>query len=214
MELFVNNIQIAFKLKTLIFPLDVIKFQEKLNQNGYRSVRRGQQTPDGLPIKPGDIVLKNNTIINVNSQSQTITVTGTNNEELISVLREIIPFLNSAGVDIEKHVRAYSVMGEYIVTTDKNASEQIQKLTKPVEIKELSNMADLEPANFSISLVPKGKSMIDEEYYQLRIEPYIQGLGKSYFIQFSRRNPNRKTIEGIIINFENHVKEIINQIES
>lgn len=214
MDLFCSNLQFAFKLNTLIFPLDSYTLLKELNENEFVQVRKGQTTPDGLPVKEGDMAMKGNTLLNVNPQTQTISITGTRTDEIIPIFHELIPLLERSGINFEEKIAAYSIVCEYIIKTEENAREKIQKFSSLKELKSLTKITGGEQSSFSIVISPKGASFMDDEYFNLRVEPHLQSLGKSYFLQFSRRVKDRTSLEEIMTNMEDHVTSIINEIES
>ena len=214
MDLFCSSLQFAFKLNTLMFPLDSYTLLKELEENEFVQVRKGQATLDGLPVKQGDIAMKGNTLLNVNQQTQTISISGTRTDEIISIFHELIPLLERSGINLEEKVASYSIVGEYIIKTEESPIKKIQKFSSIKELKSLTEITGGEHGSFSIMITPKGTSFIDDEYFNLRVEPHFQSLGKSYFLQFSRRVQDRTSLEEIMTNMEDHVTSIINEIES
>lgn len=215
MDIFVNNVQFSFKSNTLLFPLDVQGFLLKLEPLGYNPVQKGSITKDGLPAQVGDIAMKDNTFVNINVSTQTIAFSSTKTEEIIEMFEELKPLIKLMGLDIDKDIRAYSIVGEYLVETTNNAMEKLKKFIGSSPATDSIDVifgTDSHPT--SMVLLPKNTSLLNEDYYQIKIEPSIQRLGKTYFIQYSQRSRDYKHLLKFLSEMPMTIEKAIQKIES
>ncbi|MCH7560002.1 MAG: hypothetical protein IIC67_01300 [Thaumarchaeota archaeon] len=214
-DIFLNNLQFSFKLNTLLFPLDIEGFEIKLDELKYKRVQKGYVTPDGLPSKKGDIIVKGNTFINMNIQSQVVTLSSISVKEILDVFKEIKNPLKISGLDVEKDVRAYSSVVLYHVNTGNNAFEKIGKFMGSNDaVQSISSVLGMDSQQYAINLISKDRHILDDNFYQIQIEPYIQRLGKVYLIQYSQRDSDKNVIIEKLEKLENNVRNIIKMIES
>ena len=120
MEIFVNIIQLSFKTTTVMFSLDITAFVQHLIRMDYKAVQKGQTANTGIPIRDGDILLKNDVVINVDQNSQIITISGISTENILQIFEEVSPVITMYGLDMEREIHGYSIVADYVIDTDKN----------------------------------------------------------------------------------------------
>ncbi len=60
----------------------------------------------------------------------------------------------------------------------------------------------------------KEKSLLSENFHQIRVEPFVRRLGKVYYVQYTQRNSDMKKIIKKLNELENNVSDIIKTIEA
>lgn len=213
-DVFVSNLQFAFKLNTLLFPLDIDGFLDKLDELEYNGVEKGYISPEGVPARQGDVAVKNNTFINIDNRSQVIALSSISAKEILEAFEEIKGPLKNSGADVEKDVWAYSITSDHIVSTEKNAFEQIAKFMGTNDaIQSINSITGTESQQSSINLTSK-TPILGESMFQLKIEPYMRKLGKGYYIRHVIREPEQSVAIEKLNTLKNNVADMIKTLEA
>jgi len=208
-------IQFTTVLDNVIFPIEQMSTVKLLAAAGFQPARPGALLPNNIVVQQGDLAIKNNTILSMNSQTMSIGVIGTTNHEVLQTITEVATLLSKEGVDIDKNGKFHEMLTDYVVETGKDPAKIIQKYFKSIPVYEQFDkiFQSKPPSLFSIRILPKDAIIDSAEFYDLRIEPTVHKPHSSYLCRLVFRSKDRKKTEKMILELEKKVQSVIQIIE-
>jgi len=193
------------KLHHVILPLDQKVLLDEFGKASFQPAKKGQVISNSLIIQPGDIAVKNNTVVSLFPESMTIQITGTTSQEVLQTTKEAESIFTKAGLDFKKEFFRELSLGCFI-GSGKNPVKAIQRFLGPLKRKEDFEkiLGNKPPSHFAIRLLPKDAVIDTEEFYDLKIEPAIRNPTKEYYIVMNIRSKNISNMENVIMLMEDH----------
>lgn len=202
-------------LNNVLFPIDEKKLIQTLQTNGYQPAQQGQII-NGLIIQPGDLAIKNNCILTINTQSKMIQLTGLSPVEVYDTWKELEQILSTFDVNLKSSGRLFELKSEYVISTGKNPLESFQRLKQMTEITSKFNSIISGKPSSSIGLrfVPIDGLVDTEDFYDVTLECLLRNAKKEYFVQILYRNKKQDISEKLLNNLENKIQDIVNIVDN
>jgi hypothetical protein len=216
MQLDFNIVEFHAILKNVLFPVDQAKIISDLAANGFQPTAPGQMIENKLIIQQGDLAIKNNTVFTMNSQAQMIRVTGLNILEVYQTWKEIEKILQIQDIDLKSTGRLFEFKIECFIKTGKNPLKIFQNHFKSTNIpQKFDKLFNEKPSSMlGIRLVPSDGCIDTENYYDIRLEPFLRNAKDQYFLNFLYRNKDASKSEKLFANVESKISEILKLIEN
>lgn len=174
-------------------------------------LRPGFLPESGILAKKG--TQKGEVFITVEPQRRVLGIEGISIKDVTRYFNEIMDLLSSYG-DIEKNVIIHELIGNITIRSNNNPLEKIGNIFgEPKLFTQFNNALDEDLQLFSIKVVPKGKTPIETEWFELTIEPYEPQSNTHYHLRVVYRNPARTNVTSFTEDFEDRVLTLINKIE-
>ena len=203
------------KLHHVIFPLDQKVLLDEFGKAGFQPAKKGQIISNSLVIQPGDIAIKNNTVVSLFPDSMMIEVTGLSSQEVMQITKEAESIFTKAGLDFKKEsFRELTIV--CFVESGKSPVKAIQRFLGPLKRKEDFEkiLGNKPPSHFMIRLLPKDAVIDTEDFYDLKIEPAIRNPTKEYFIGMNIRSKNKGDMEKFLLTLDTKLNAMISAIEA
>ena len=216
MTLKATSVLYGLRFDSVLYPVHHHEMNEGLQKIGFElSSGWPQRVPIGARISgQGEAARKGKTIIIVNADSQTLSVSDESISSVISNVDDLHKmFVEEYDIDIYEMAHHFTFTGDYIYYTDKPAFSTISKKIDSPYVEEISKIMDHEMEGFMINVAMKGLTVNSENWYDMMIRPSYE-RDDSYIIRVVIRNPDREVLNQLITEFEGKIKEVVSYIEA
>lgn len=204
----------SIHLNHIVPMIDQKLLLDELGKKGYTPVQKGQIIANALTIQPGDLAVKNNTVISLFLETTTLEITGLNLQDVLQITQEAESIITKAGLDLKKE-KFREVFVICSIESGKNPTKSVQRfLGVPKQNIEFEKILKGKPVgNFTIRLLPKDAIVDTEDFYDVRIEPSIRRPTKEYSLLMNIRSKNKSNMDKFILNLEDNLEKMISIVE-
>jgi hypothetical protein len=219
----VLNVRVSFRLKHVLFPIDLRELIEVLSNLGYAIVPQVLQALPGPGMAEiaymsgsGPIARKGNLIIDVNSDKGVIGVGGPSIRDVELAFNEIEKAIHdNFNVNPNVDVRFYEILARLDYEDEgKNILENMEKIGNKDLLTRLGGIIGKEPILYGIRLVPKGTVPNQEEWFDIIVQPHIYKPNQVYQISITYRSTDRNNVFTIFRNLENITSRILKELQA
>ncbi len=215
-----KNVSIRFSIRMnyVLPPFDAIELIDTLVKGGYTPTIPPQpRPPRGVRLGfAGPIARKGETTIDTNDERGILGATSPSPALAVQSLNELLQLIKSnLGIDLDKTVTFYEMIGHMDIDTDQNPLEKIGQIHKEnTSLKEFSEILGKDVSVFSLRLIPRNEIPNQTEWLDITIEPDIIKTTSTYNVSAVYRSPDKSKVQKFTEEFMTKVSTMIDVIES
>lgn len=223
----VLSARISFRLKRILFPIDIRELIGILPSLGYTVLPQVLQALPGPGMieithmtASGPIARKGNLIVDINSDKGFIGVGSSSAPGIKISIADIESAFNEIeravcdNFDINQNtdIWFYEMLAKFDCEVKNNILKN--KFTNKTLLTRLGNIIGKEVTLYGIRLVPSGAVPNQEEWFDITIQPHIYRPNKIYQISVIYRSPDRNDVLTKFKNLETTLSKIIEELQA
>ncbi|MDW7726527.1 MAG: hypothetical protein SCH70_05340 [Candidatus Methanoperedens sp.] len=179
--------RLAMVHKLLFHPFVHPDFPDSLSKRNY-SLQSLPPVPPGPRVYlDGQVAMKNRCSIETNNERKLLAVEGAN-EKFIEIMKELILISQEDfNLNLESDLDFMEFTGYFIVSTDKNPINTLQKFRTDIFDK-FAEIFNHETTLFGIRLVPNNLLPSSRNWFDIQIQPRLTESDKEYYISATFRS--------------------------
>lgn len=216
------RLSLGVRWDAVLFPFEQWKFLDILPEHGYSldDPESNLRSPFGMQASiSGQVAKKGGDIkLSLNSQKPQLVIEGPNPAVLAEEFQQIESVLSAElKFDSESQSSEHECDASLLVSTDQSPLKSLSEFWSGYpRLESIGSLIGLEDActNSSLRLVSLGRSPLDRDWFELRVDPSVQSPDRNYFCVAVYRNPDREKVFHFLDRLQATITNLISRIEA